>query len=360
MENKKRFLTALEGGTPDMVPIFDFAFNEASIIKVGGFFTADLPPLKPFVDCTPDEVRHYFDVYLRIVESLDLDAMVVIFTAGGRRTGGDRFTDDFGTTYMLSDHGDPFPADGPLRGPADLQRFAFPDPDRYFETFDYVRSWLPDRALVFCVPGPFKFSWNLMGGMEKLLLAYGQQPEFCLDLARRTTDYVNTLIDLAVDRGADAILLDGDLASQKTLLMSPAHYRKYLKPFHRECVQCSHGRGVSIFKHSDGNFWRILDDFLEIGFDGLHPIQPQCMDIEEVKRYVNGRASLLGNIDCAHLLPGGSEGEVVASVRERIAALAPGGGYILSSSNTIHPGCNPVNVIAMFRAAREFGVYPIG
>jgi uroporphyrinogen decarboxylase len=359
--NRKRFLTALFGGVPDRVPIFDFAFNEASIINVGRYFTTDLPALKPFIDCTPAETRHYFDVYLRIVEALDLDAMVLIFAAGGQRQASteDRFTDDLGTTYVLSEHGDPFPVAGPVQDPSDLKRLMFPDPTRYFETFDYVRARLPDRALVFCVPGTFKFSWNLMGGMEKLLLAYGLQPEFSLELARRSTDYIKILIDMAIDRGADAILLDGDLASQNNVLMSPAHYRKYLKPYHRECVDGSHARDIPIFKHTDGNFWKILDDLLELGFDGLHPIQPQCMDINEVRAHVNGRACLLGNIDCAHLLPSGSETEVVASVKERISTLAPGGGYILSSSNTIHPGCDPANVIAMFRAAREFGAYPI-
>lgn len=361
MTNKERFLTALQGGTPDKVPIFDFAFNEASIIKVGAHVTADLPELKPFVDCTPDEMRHYFDVYIRIVEALDLDAMVIIFTAGGQRCGpgNDRLQDDFGTTFLLSEHGDPFPVAGPLQSAGDLARLVFPDPEQYFDIFDYVRGRLSERALIFCVPGPFKFSWNLMGSMENLLLAYGMQPDFCLDTARLTTDYIRTLINLSIDHGADAILLDGDVAAQKTTLMSPAHYRKFLKPYHRECVASAHARNIPIFKHTDGNFWPVMDDFLELGFDGLHPIQPQCMDINEVKAYVGGRVSLLGNIDCSQLLPYGTEAEVVASVRERIADLAPSGGYILSSSNTIHPGCNPANVIAMFRAARDFGNYPI-
>jgi uroporphyrinogen decarboxylase len=361
MKNKERFLTALRGGTPDKVPIFDFAFNEASIIKVGEHFCSELPQLKAFIDCTPGEIRHYFDVYIGIVEALDLDAIVIIFTGGGRRIapGDDRFRDDFGTTYRLSEHGDPFPVAGPLQTPADLGRLTFPDPGQYFGVFDYVRERLPDRAVISCIPGPFKFSWNLMGSMENLLLAYGMQPDFCLDAARLTTDYIKTLINLSIDHGADAILLDGDVAAHKTTLMSPTHYRKYLKPYHRECVACAHVRDIPIFKHTDGNFWPVMDDFLELGFDGLHPIQPQCMDINEVKDYAAGRVSLLGNIDCSYLLPFGSETQVVSSVRERIAGLAGSGGYILSSSNTIHPGCNPTNVIAMFRAAREFGNYPI-
>jgi uroporphyrinogen decarboxylase len=102
-----------------------------------------------------------------------------------------------------------------------------------------------------------------------------------------------------------------------------------------------------------------MDDLLEIGFDGLHPIQPQCMDIKEVKSYVQGRACVIGNIDCANLLPYGTEAEVVDAVKETIRAVAPGGGYVIASSNSIHPGCDPKNVLAMFRAARQYGKYPI-
>ena len=54
----------------------------------------------------------------------------------------------------------------------------------------------------------------------------------------------------------------------------------------------------------------------------------------------------------------GSEEEVVQSVRETLAKAAPGGGYIASSSNSIHPGCRPENYVAMVGAIREYGVYP--
>ena len=159
--------------------------------------------------------------------------------------------------------------------------------------------------------------------------------------------------------GADAILLDGDISAADNTLMSPEHYRLYLKPFHKECIELTHRQGLPIIKHSDGNFWKVMDDLLEIGFDALHPIQPQCMDIKEVKDYVHGKACIIGNIDCAYLLPFGTESEVMHAVKETIQAVAPGGGYILSSSNSIHPGCNPKNVMAMFRAARQYGSYPI-
>lgn len=81
------------------------------------------------------------------------------------------------------------------------------------------------------------------------------------------------------------------------------------------------------------------------------------MDIAEAKGRLQGKACIIGNIDCAELLPYGSTEDVVEAVHRTLDIAAPGGGYILASSNSIHPDCDPDNTIAMFRAAREFGVY---
>jgi uroporphyrinogen decarboxylase len=82
------------------------------------------------------------------------------------------------------------------------------------------------------------------------------------------------------------------------------------------------------------------------------------MDIGETKREFGRRTCLIGNIDCSFLLVFGNPGEVRQSVKETIAEAAPGGGYIISSSNSIHPGCKPENYLAMVEAAREYGRYP--
>jgi uroporphyrinogen decarboxylase len=65
----------------------------------------------------------------------------------------------------------------------------------------------------------------------------------------------------------------------------------------------------------------------------------------------------VGNIDCRHLLAEGTTEEVEAAVAQAIEVASPGGGYVLSSSNSIHPAVRPENLIAMVKAARKYGVY---
>ncbi len=213
--------------------------------------------------------------------------------------------------------------------------------------------------MIFGIPGPFRTSWQLMGGMDTLLLAYIRNPGFVLDLARIATDFNKAAVEMAADKGADVITLQGDLAFNTSTLMSPDQYRKFLKPFTAEIVEFAHRKGLKVIKHSDGNLWPILEDLIEVGFDGLHPIQPQCMDIKEVKASIGGRTAVIGNIDCSFLLPFGTEEDVERTVAETIRVAAPGGGYIMSSSNTIHPGVKAENYIAMVRATKKYGKYPI-
>ena len=176
-------------------------------------------------------------------------------------------------------------------------------------------------------------------------------------LARIATDFVIVAIDMAIKVGTDVIVMPGDLAGEHNLLISPECYREYIKPYHQEIVDHAHKRGARIVKHSDGNLWPILDDFTEVGFDGIHPIQPQSMDILEVKKHLSGKACILGNIDCRYLLPYGSTEEVENTVRATMEKAARGGGYIISSSNSIHPGCKPENYVTMVRAAHRYGSY---
>jgi uroporphyrinogen decarboxylase len=65
----------------------------------------------------------------------------------------------------------------------------------------------------------------------------------------------------------------------------------------------------------------------------------------------------LGNIDCRELLPAGTPDQVEAAVKQAIEVAAGGGGYILCDSNSLHPGVNPENCIAMFEATKKYGLY---
>jgi uroporphyrinogen decarboxylase len=295
-----------------------------------------------------------------IINKLNIDATTTNFSVGLKVIDENTGIDKFGIKYHLSEHGEPYPMKGIVENLKDCKNLDMASKIKSsdFSGVEYVISKFgKSKAHFLDILDPYKLSWRLRGGMQNLLMDYMLNPELVYKLAEITTEYDMAAMNIAQKIGVDIIAMPGDLAGEKTTIMSPTHYREYVKPYHKKLVEHAHKLGLKIVKHSDGNIWPILDDFIEVGFDGIHPIQPQCMDIREVKEYIKGKVCILGNIDCRNLLPFGSQKEVEKTVKETIEVAAPGGGYIISSSNSIHPNVKPENYIAMIEAVHKYGVY---
>ena len=113
---------------------------------------------------------------------------------------------------------------------------------------------------------------------------------------------------------------------------------------------------LPLITHSDGDMTALMDDWLELGQQAIHPIQPDVMDIVEIKVKYGHRVCLVGNVfmdDLVHKPPE----EIAAQVRDRIARIGRGGGYIISSSNSLTADMKPENVRAMSEAIRKYGRY---
>jgi uroporphyrinogen decarboxylase len=73
---------------------------------------------------------------------------------------------------------------------------------------------------------------------------------------------------------------------------------------------------------------------------------------------VGDTITLWGAIDC-DLLIRGAEEDVAREVEYDITQAGPGGGLVITSGNTIMVGVAYENYMAMLRAVREKGRYPI-
>jgi uroporphyrinogen decarboxylase len=153
-----------------------------------------------------------------------------------------------------------------------------------------------------------------------------------------------------------------DLGAQLQPLISPATWREVIKPSQKLIFDAIHrcAPQAKIVFHTDGNVYPLIPDLIEVGVDVLNPIQPSArlMDSQRLKREFGDRLSFHGAMDVQTVL-NKDEATVRADVRERIRALAPGGGFILAPANHIQHDIAPENVVAMYDEARQFGRYPI-
>jgi len=361
MTGKERILKALNREQPDRVPLFELAYNESSIIGIAQHFTDKLPQLKSVADMTPEELLMIFEALVLFIEELDIEGVATRELKQEHPLGEGFFRDKWGITFKRNPFGLAFPMEGPIQSRADLKGYKAPKPDADVDLMmlGMAKARFGDkRAVVFCTHDCFVLPWQLRGGMDRLLIDYIDDPAFAHDLARLSTDHHMEEALAALDAGADAVVFEDDIAFNANTLMSPAQFDEFIGPYQKELVDAVHQKGGKALKHTDGNVWPVLDRLIDIGFDGIHPLQPQAgMDLRKVKEHCGEKICLLGNIDCSELLPNGTEEEVEQAVRKAIEDAAPGGGYIMTSSNTIHPGCKPENYLAMVRAARQHGKY---
>jgi len=154
-----------------------------------------------------------------------------------------------------------------------------------------------------------------------------------------------------------------DLASQNCALISPQLYRKLIKPRHTKLfsfIKKHAAVDVKIFYHSCGAVAPLLPDLIEAGIDILNPVQVSAagMDTKELKRQFGKDLTFYGGgVDTQRILPRGTPAEVRDEVRRRIDDLAPGGGFIFNTVHNIQADVPPENIVAMWEAVREYGVY---
>jgi uroporphyrinogen decarboxylase len=183
-------------------------------------------------------------------------------------------------------------------------------------------------------------------------------PEFLQLIAQKMLEFSLAQLELLVEAGLDVLVIEDDIATDKGPMLSLDHFTLFINHYNRQIVERAHEKGLKVVRHSDGNLWPLLDVLIESGYDGINPLEPQAgMEMKKVKAYCGDKICLLGNIDCVDLLPRGNARQVEQAVIQSIKDGATGGGLIICSSNSLHPGVNPKNCIAMFQAVRKYGQY---
>ena len=349
MNGRERFLTALRRQEPDRVPVWELIVNEPTRSAWGA------ASLEEFVEAEDlDGITVFENTPLTPVQADDI----------GMEGIGSAASDHWRVVWRQTDVGIPYPESGPISSAEDLAAYTPPDPDddaRLASLRSAVARFKGERAIVFLTHDAFEFSHYLLGGMDRLLMAYLDTPDFVHDLAQMVMDYKIRLMKKAIALGADVIVSGDDYAATHGPAMSPGHFREFVLPYLKQSVDVAHDAGVPFIKHTDGNIWPLLDMMVdEARIDAIDPLEPLAgMDIGRVKKQYSDRIAVMGNLDCTELLPNATPEEVEAAVQETIAKAAPGGGYVLASSNSIHPAVQPANYRAMIQAARRWGRYPL-
>jgi uroporphyrinogen decarboxylase len=192
------------------------------------------------------------------------------------------------------------------------------------------------------------------------LEAMATDPELVKRYMEVTTRGVIGQIHAQAKLGVDGFTGGNDWAFKTGPVFSIRFLRNLIAPYLKRIVDTIHSLGLKYIKHIDGDIRTHLPVLVdEVGIDGLHSIEPDAnMDIVALKRRYRGRLTLLGNLDC-DLLVRGTPAQIDTTVFELMRQVAPGGGYIFSTANSVLMDVPLQNLEAMLNAARRYGQYPI-
>lgn len=252
----------------------------------------------------------------------------------------------------------------------EIRKYPWPnptDPARFSGLKEAARHVAEDLGELVIVGG-------LSAGFFELvcwMLGYGRvYPALVNDL--KLVEYLaDTIVDLKlaywevalplIGDYADVVQEADDLAGQFGLLISPEIYRSVIKPRHKKICDFIKARSsAKIFYHCCGAIRDIIPDLVECGFDIINPVQVSAagMESKALKRDF-GRDVVFwgGAVDTQGVFTDGTPAQVRDEVRRRVDDFGPGGGFIAAAVHNIQANVPPENVMAMWEAIREYGVY---
>ncbi|MBN1418895.1 MAG: hypothetical protein JXP34_08970 [Planctomycetes bacterium] len=339
MTGRERVMAALRREEPDRIPHFEWA-----------------------VDRKVREMLCPGANYTEFVVRMEWDAVLSSPDFAKEEVGPNLWKNEWGIVRKYTGEESPFPVSGPIATLEDLERYVPPDPHapgRYRSIEATVARFKGDKAIGVHLNDVFSLP-RYLAGFTELMMAFAECPELVRGLVDLSVDVNIEMAKEVAARGADFIFTGDDYASAQGPFVSPGDFRALIYPGLRRAIAGFKATGLPVIKHSDGNIMPILDMILDSGIDGLDPIDPVAgMDIARMKAECGSRVALKGNVDCARTLTFGSVKDVIEESKEVIRKAAPGGGFIFSSSNTIHSSVPPGNYLAMLHALRMYGRYPI-
>ncbi|MCL5026159.1 MAG: uroporphyrinogen decarboxylase family protein, partial [Chloroflexi bacterium] len=266
MMPKERFLTALAGGQPDRVPLFDFLFSPKLFEHVIG--------RRPETYNAEDVVACSF--------ALGLDGVYIPFGAASsfqaRQIAEHVSVDEWGVTIKADDTvswpGGP-PIDYPIKTREDWENYEPLNPQapgRVEEVEAAIRLSADRLAILGGMLGPLTQAWWITG-VEAFSIMLYDDPELAHRTLRAGTDYGIAAGRAMAATGVDALLIADDHGGTNGPMMSLPLFRRFVLPYFAEMVAAFRNLGLPVIMHNDGDIRIYLDDLVDTGIHAYHPVE---------------------------------------------------------------------------------------
>ncbi len=197
---------------------------------------------------------------------------------------------------------------------------------------------------------------SYMRGFENLMFDMADEDEnldkLLAMIEKFDLDFVNKV--LSYDE-VDIVHYPEDLGSQTNSMVSPQHFKRYIKPLYTNVMRPTKEKGKLVHMHSDGYILNLMDDIIDCGVDIIN-LQDLVNGIDNIKKELKGRIAIDLDIDRQSVVPMGTPKDIDDLIKEAVTKLwAPEGG--LSLLHALEPPTPIENIDALFTALTKYSQY---
>jgi uroporphyrinogen decarboxylase len=227
--------------------------------------------------------------------------------------------------------------------------------EEFFRKIKYLKQNY-DAYMLAVIWGSHFEKAHFCRGIENLLADIVGNPQWTQELfnmiIRKNIVMLENFLNV---KEIDGVMLGSDWGTQNNLMISPECWRGMIKNGEKQEYELIKKYGKDVFIHSCGNIVKILDDLVELGVQGLNPVQAECMDVYGLKSAYGDRITFFGGIGTQQILPYGTPQDVVKETEKVIKAMSVNGGYITAPSQEIQKDVPYENVKALIDTVKTRG-----
>jgi uroporphyrinogen decarboxylase len=235
-------------------------------------------------------------------------------------------------------------------------------PDRDRVDWDAIKAnYARWREGGYWIRGTLIFGFDItharITGTENLLIAMMEYPEIVADMFNHQLNIKLALLDMIWDEGYtfDCAFWWDDMGYKFKQFFSLNTYREILKPVHKRAIDWAHAKGIFTELHSCGDINPIVPELIEIGLDGLNPLEVKAgMDPIHLKDTYGDDLVLHGGINA--LLWSEPE-KFIAEMERVVPAMKENGGYIFSTDHSVPDVVSLEDFKRIIARAKELGAY---
>ncbi|MDT8390719.1 MAG: uroporphyrinogen decarboxylase family protein [Lentisphaeria bacterium] len=211
-----------------------------------------------------------------------------------------------------------------------------------------------DKYILVMIYGSHFEKANAARGIENFLADMAGDPGFAQNLLNRIIDRNMVMLENFLGcPEIDGVLLGSDWGTQLDLIMSPDTWEAMIRPGEQREYDLVHSYGKDVWVHSCGCITKAIPSLIEMGLDVLNPVQPECMDLDMLKREFGDKLTFWGGVSTQKHLPYGTPEEVRAETRRVRDLMAKDGGYILSPAQQLQTDVPVENILALIDVAKN-------